>query len=418
MLCAWLALALPPARQNGTLASLGELLLHRLPAGLLVPGWTGYYGWNYESAVALEALRNPPWHAAPAVENLLRSQAPAPWQPGWWLALHFPATFLWTAGDRIGLFGSLFRDVQGAHDVYCSALHGVRRWPRHANWTALLTRNFGFGHGRGCRRWLWLDDVYMAGAPLLADYPDEVWAMLGQARQAFLDPADQLWWHGRCDPSGATNGVKWGRAHAWALLALARYVVRTNDSRASEWLHQDLLTLSRYQRPPGAFGNIVNDPHSPSEASLTSAYVYAVAVLARARGNQSQELRGRALAALGWLDTRRTRGLRLSDSCPATGLLTSPARYNRQVSATTLVAGPAVALAAWARVGGALLHNASATHYVPASWAQAAADPCGRQQRLSPAFYALVVLGATALATGGGCCCSLLCWYKLRRTRR
>lgn len=266
---------------------------------------------------------------------------------------------------------------------------------------------------------MWLDDVYMAGAPLLADYPDEVWAMLGQARQAFLDPADQLWWHGRCDPTGATNGVKWGRAHAWALLTLARYVVRTHDSQASEWLHQDLLTLSRYQRLSGAFGNIVNDPDSPPETSLTSVYVYAVAVLARAREeDQSPELRGRALAALGWLNTRRALGLRLSDSCPATGLLTSPARYNRHVSPTTLVAGPAVALAAWARVGGALLHNASATHYVPASWAQAAANPCGRRQQLSPAFYVLVVLGAAVLGTGS-CCCCRLCWYKqLRRARR
>lgn len=102
MLCAWLALS--HLRQNGTLASLGELLRDGLPARLLVPGWTGYYGWNYESAVALEALRNPPWHAAPAVDSLLRSQALTPWQPGWWLARHFPAAFLWTAGDRIGLF--------------------------------------------------------------------------------------------------------------------------------------------------------------------------------------------------------------------------------------------------------------------------------------------------------------------------
>lgn len=189
----------------------------------------------------------------------------------------------------------------------------------------------------------------MAGATLLEDNPEEVKEMLLAFKRHMLDKDTGLWWHGgKLDLQKGVvneyNGQKWGRAHAWILLTLSRYAEKTNDLL---WLEEEVKNVVKYQRETGAFGNLVDDTSSPDETSLTSIFVYAVAVLKEQKGSTAFE--SNAEMAWKWLNNREVDGFGMSDTCGAAPLGTTQNDYNKAVDG--LQHGPAIAFIVWARIG-------------------------------------------------------------------
>lgn len=369
---------------------------------LLWPGFVGYFSWNYEAALALEGLGSSPFEVD--ISQTLQEGLSFP-QPGYWIEREYPVMWLYSPGDRIGLFGSLYRNNVNPR-MYCYSTTKNADWPEHEH---CKTRLLGWGGAAGIglrlrHVWLWADDVYMAGIPLLFDQPDALLAMLQGARAVLKDDATQLWWHGvkiiNDGDEYEPNGVKWGRAHAWILLTLARYVSRTEGDEV-EWLAEEVDIARSWQRPSGAFGNIVDEPSSPDETSLTSAFVYAVGVLNRfsvapVGGNVTDS----AFDALNWLETRHVDGLLLSDTAGAAHMSDDAADYNAVVG---LAEGPAIGLAVWARIGLALLTDANATEYAP--WLDGPTPDCPERVTYSGVFYFLAISGLLLSFASCALCC-------------
>lgn len=269
--------------------------------------------------------------------------------------------------------------------VFKTGVEGTLAWPVLAT-TGLKTRNIGFGSLGGIwftKRFVWADDVYMAGAVLMKDTQGQqtglkaTKTMLLGAWDVLLDSSTGLWWHGiyfRTTGDGfeiiSDNEQKWGRANGWVLLTLARYVlsvfllhetgegVESFDSQDIElqgFLAVQLETFSAFQRSSGAFGNLVDDSTSSDETSLTSIFIYGVAVhhlISEQQNVSSTQFIDPARKAFDWLNTRLVEGLAMGDTCGAAPLGADAEVYESRMGVSE---GPAVAFVLWAKVGANLL---------------------------------------------------------------
>ena len=65
---------------------------------------------------------------------------------------------------------------------------------------------------RPSKVWIWADDIFMGGIPLLKEHPEMVLEMLRGAEECLQDKETKLWWHGvKINGNGdviANNGVR------------------------------------------------------------------------------------------------------------------------------------------------------------------------------------------------------------------
>ena len=99
------------------------------------PGLWGYYSWNYEAAVALEALLI---EDKEQVVDCLERALSFP-HAGYFMKNNRRAEWMYSVGDRIGLFGALYKGINDT--VYQRTIKGVAAWHRHKG---LFTRNIGW----------------------------------------------------------------------------------------------------------------------------------------------------------------------------------------------------------------------------------------------------------------------------------
>ena len=189
--------------------------------------------------------------------------------------------------------------------------------------------------------------------------------MILSYHQVLCDQTDNLYWHGAkvglWTGDLEYNGIKWGRSHGWMLLAIASFLLETRNrtdldnirGQVSSILTMQLSDLVAYQRPTGAFGNVINDNMSPDESSLTSAFVFSVGV---SFFLQSDALSGTVMDAAErawlWLGNRTVQGSAVSDTCGSQHLGTDLGFYNSNVGMSS---GPGPALTMYAKLGANLL---------------------------------------------------------------
>ena len=111
----------------------------QLSARVNYPGLWGYYSWNYEAAVALEALLiedndNDKDELMGCLQRALNFP-----HAGYFMKNNRRAEWMYSVGDRIGLFGALYKGVNDT--VYDRTIKGVVGWHRHKG---LFTRNIGW----------------------------------------------------------------------------------------------------------------------------------------------------------------------------------------------------------------------------------------------------------------------------------
>jgi Glycosyl Hydrolase Family 88 len=359
-----------------------------LDQGPLFPGFSGYCGWNYDSAVAIHAFlldeflnlgtyQNETANntLAPKIQRFLTAGTAFP-QPG---SRINTAPFFFTPGDRIGLFGALYFNYTGSNFITRLKANKIVNVVenRLLNWNmenGVFARPFGWNGLVSIRNLLnlinsaWVNalDSFAGGYPLVYNYPDKLSDILRSYNTVLRDPNDGLWYHGanvnKNDGSVTPNGVKWGRANGWILLSMATFLIRTDDNVPGReeiiniFLGQ-ISNLVQYQRGSGAFGNIVNSDMSPDESSLTTVYVFAVgtAVHLKLLPYSSMEVLA-AEKAWTWLERRTVIGLTVSDTCSGQELQLDPNEYDGGVGQSS---GAAVALFLFAALGHRMLDLAS-----------------------------------------------------------
>jgi len=169
----------------------------------------------------------------------------------------------------------------------------------------------------------------MGGFPLV-HYDAQAFGEMLLSYDALLrDKTDNLYWHGaKVVWFGYVeyNGVKWGRANGWMLLALSSFIIetRTKNDESIESLRKEISelhslmlgSLLQYQRSTGAFGNVIDSASSPDELSLTAIYVFAAGVASLLDPDtSSSQVTATAERAWMWLEKRTVEGLAVSDTC-------------------------------------------------------------------------------------------------------
>lgn len=370
-----------------TIAVVNEVLQSfyaTLQNGPQFPGLYNYCGWNYECATALHALfldeylelnelvlPNGEGDIRSARDEFLRKGLIFP-QPGGRIAF---SSYMETPGDRIGLFGALYYyynttssgigTQRNANAVRINVKNRLSNWKltkavfgRTMGWLPNLYVDVLLSYLGGRRSpWIWIDDSFIGGYPLVTTNPEKLGQLLLSYHDVLRDPEDGLYFHGayvNFKQDLLFNGVKWARGNAWLLLAMTTFVIRTNDSVSNRsdvielWLNQ-LSTLLSYQRSSGAFGNVLNSDESPDESSMTSAFVFAVGTAVHFNLIPlSSEAVLAANKAWEWLNQRTAENLTLSDTCGGQGLELRIPLYDVNVGQSD---GPAVFFVFYAAMG-------------------------------------------------------------------
>tara|TARA_Y100000816_G_C26096296_1_gene580281 strand:- start:1555 stop:2526 length:972 start_codon:yes stop_codon:yes gene_type:complete len=291
----------------------------------LFPGFNGYFGWNYESAVLLICL---PYISRPYrfSEHILAKLKQFPYSGHFF----YSSLYLYSPGDRIGLFASLYKDID--NNIYNHNINVLQNW---STYNGMFLRNVGWGRFYGFRFhkvWLWADDVFIGGYPLLSNNVDFIRQMFDTVDSVLLDKTDGLYYHGALlhqVDSFTVNGVKWGRANAWILLMIAFYSNKINNEDSTNYLFNKLITFTEYQRPNGTWGNILNDSSSKNETSFACIYIYVVVL------TKQSFFYPNAIKAWSWLSKRSVNHLHISDSAGPTHLSVSSSYYEKQVGINT-----------------------------------------------------------------------------------
>lgn len=159
-----------------------------------------------------------------------------------------------------------------------------------------LAEHFVHSHPRGAGgAWLhaghgvWVDTMFMAG-PYLAElhrlggdprWRDEAMLQLEAHAQLLWDPDAGLFVHGVPDGKQAEpdadalgSGVYWGRGNAWAALATAEVLARTEGGEQRDALElrlrRHLGALLELRDPAGGWRTVLDDPEAYVESSATA----------------------------------------------------------------------------------------------------------------------------------------------------
>jgi hypothetical protein len=357
--------------------TLASSLVNTLGDGPLQSGLSGYRGWNYECATVIYAIE---WDMKLTSSQVFGNDAIATVDDFLDEATQFPqlgyristAAWLFSPGDRVGLFGGLYnirmpeRLIARADEIVYAVRTRLPLWQKKKG---CFVRNIGWGPLYGFRLrkvWIWADDAFIGGFSLVYSDPVQLGQIILDYDLVLRDPNDNLWWHGaliKWNGSLVYNGVKWSRANGWMLLACSTFLLETRGdeqeglsairSQISSLLTTQLTNLVNYQRETGAFGNVVNNDDSPDETSLTSTFVFSVgATVLLDMDPPPSSVIDAAEKAWIWINGRTVSNLTVSDTCGSQNLANRVKDYDKNVGS---VAGPGLALILWASLGAELL---------------------------------------------------------------
>ncbi len=138
---------------------------------------------------------------------------------------------------------------------------------------------------------IWADDLYMS-CPFLVRwyeytgdtrYLDDA-ALQIQNMAGYLQDTDGIWFHGYYVLSNQVNGIKWGRANGWAMIATTEVlnVMPTNHPARSNLLsilRRHIEGIKSVQQPCGMWRQILDydDPANWTETSCSAMFSYCIA---------------------------------------------------------------------------------------------------------------------------------------------
>ena len=228
---------------------------------------------------------------------------------------------------------------------------------------------------------VWADDLYMS-CPFLVrwyQYTGNTNYLDDAARQitnfaGYLQDTDGLWFHGYYTNTHSVNGVKWGRANGWAMVATVEILsaMPTNDpARASVLgiLRRQIAGVEAVQAPDGMWHQVLDHPEVWEETSCTAMFAYSIARAAN-RGwidATNMNVARKAFAAIAELQVSAAGAI--SNICPGTTLSTDLNYYANEVPQTDAGQGPGPVMLAGAEILLApKLNVMSAGNGVAVSW--------------------------------------------------
>jgi rhamnogalacturonyl hydrolase YesR len=133
------------------------------------------------------------------------------------------------------------------------------------------------------------------------------------------------------------NGVKWGRANGWAMIATTEVlsVLPTNHPARADLLkilRHHIAGVEAVQAPDGMWHQVLDQPEVWEETSCTAMFAYSIA-LAVNRGwidSTNLAVARKAFAAIAHMEVSPA-GV-VSNICPGTGLNRNIAYYTNQIS--------------------------------------------------------------------------------------
>lgn len=138
---------------------------------------------------------------------------------------------------------------------------------------------------------IWADDLYMS-CPFLVRwyqytgdtrYLDDA-ALQIQNMAGYLQDTDGIWYHGYYVVSNCVNGIKWGRANGWAMIATTEVLesMPTNHPARSNLLsilRRHIEGIKSVQQQSGLWRQILDydDPSNWTETSCSAMFSYCIA---------------------------------------------------------------------------------------------------------------------------------------------
>ncbi len=191
---------------------------------------------------------------------------------------------------------------------------------------------------------IWGDDLYMScpflvrwyqhtgDTNLLNDAAQQVINMAG-----YLQDTNGLWFHGYYQRTHSVNGIKWGRANGWEMIATTDVlsVLPANHparSKLLDILRRHIAGVETVQASDGMWHQVLDHPEVWEETSCTAMYAYSIA---RAVNHgwidaTNMAVARKAFAAIAQMEVSPT-GV-VSNICPGTSLNTNIAYYTNKIS--------------------------------------------------------------------------------------
>ena len=235
---------------------------------------------------------------------------------------------------------------------------------------------------------VWADDLFMSCPFLVRWYQctgntnflnDATRQVINFA--GYLQDTNGIWFHGYYAGTRSVNGIKWGRANGWAMVATAEIlsVMPTNHPARTNLLtilRRHIEGVESVQATDGMLHQVLDHPEVWEETSCTAMFAYSIARAVN-RGwidTTNMNAARRAFAAIAQMEVSPT-GV-ISNICPSTSLNTSLSYYtNTQTPQVDDPHGPGAVMLAGAELLLTPKLNISATGNSPAiSWNAGLAD--------------------------------------------
>jgi len=191
---------------------------------------------------------------------------------------------------------------------------------------------------------IWGDDLYMS-CPFLVrwyQYTGDTNFLNDAAHQivsfaGYLQDTNGLWFHGYYNRTHSVNGIKWGRANGWEMIATAEVLsaMPTNHPARANLLNilrRHIAGVESVQAPDGMWHQVLDHPEVWEESSCTAMFAYSIARAVN-RGwidPTNMAVARKAFAAIARMQISPA-GV-LSNTCPGTGLNTNIAYYTNKIS--------------------------------------------------------------------------------------
>jgi rhamnogalacturonyl hydrolase YesR len=212
---------------------------------------------------------------------------------------------------------------------------------------------------------IWGDDLYMSCPFLIRwyQYTGDTNFLNDAAQQVihmagYLQDTNGLWFHGYYHRTHSVNGIKWGRANGWAMIATTEVLSvlpANHPARAKllDILRRHIAGVEAVQAPDGMWHQVLDHPEVWEETSCTAMYAYSIArAVNRGWINPTNNVVARkAFAAIARLQVSANGSV--SNICPGTGLNTNIAYYTNKISlppSTDDRHGPGLVLLAGAEI--------------------------------------------------------------------
>ena len=191
---------------------------------------------------------------------------------------------------------------------------------------------------------IWGDDLYMS-CPFLVrwyQYTGDTNSLNDAAQQVihiagYLQDTNGLWFHGWYVKTRSANGIKWGRANGWAMIATTEVlsVLPTNHPARADLLkilRRHIAGVEAVQAPDGMWHQVLDHPEVWEETSCTAMFAYSIARAVNRGWIDPTNLvvARKAFAAIAQMEVSPT-GV-VSNICPGTGLNRNIAYYTNQIS--------------------------------------------------------------------------------------